>query len=77
MFVFVFLPDSADSMTVSWVTMNNTECSTVQYGVKSFTKAAQGSSTVYVDGGKERRKLYMHKATLIKLVAGKVYGKYR
>ncbi len=63
-------------MTVSWVTLNSTECSTVQYGVRSLTKSAQGTSNVYVDGGKERRKLFLHRATLTKLLPGKVYGEY-
>ncbi|MGH0131341.1 UNVERIFIED_CONTAM: hypothetical protein FKN15_047685 [Acipenser sinensis] len=64
------------SMIITWTTFNKTE-SWVEYGVwggKLFQLTAQGSCTLFKDGGDEGRKLYMHRVTLTHLKPGTAYG---
>ncbi len=63
-------------MTVSWVTMNATSASIVEYGVNELSKSAHGESNKFVDGGSEHRSLYVHKVTLTKLIPEKTYSEY-
>ncbi|MBN3275407.1 ACP7 phosphatase, partial [Polyodon spathula] len=63
------------SMIITWTTFNKTE-SWVEYGVwggKLFQLTAQGSFTLFKDGGDEGRKLYMHRVTLTHLKPGTAY----
>ncbi|XP_033888029.3 acid phosphatase type 7-like [Acipenser ruthenus] len=63
------------SMIITWTTFNKTE-SWVEYGVwggKLFQLTAQGSCTLFKDGGDEGRKLYMHRVTLTHLKPGTAY----
>ncbi len=63
-------------MTVSWVTMNATSASIVEYGVNELSKSAKGESNKFVDGGAEHRTLYVHKVIITKLVPEKTYSEY-
>uniref|UniRef100_H3BDL2 Purple acid phosphatase n=1 Tax=Latimeria chalumnae TaxID=7897 RepID=H3BDL2_LATCH len=63
------------SIVVTWTTFNKTD-SVVEYGLcggKLFESVAEGSSTLFVDGGKEKRKLYIHRVTLTGLKPGFTY----
>lgn len=64
------------SMVVTWTTFDYTE-SVVEYGLwggKLFSHIAKGNSTLFVDGGPEKRKMYVHKVTLPELRPGDKYG---
>ncbi|XP_003740287.1 acid phosphatase type 7 [Galendromus occidentalis] len=65
-------------MIVTWVTQAPTNHSVVEYGLSGgsglkFTRRASGYSTLYQDFGSERRKLYIHRAVLKKLIPGAMY----
>ena len=67
---------SADptQMVVTWVTLNKTGSSKVEYGVASFDHAAAGVQTEFIDGGAEKRKIYIHRATMTDLKPGAKYS---
>uniref|UniRef100_A0A8C7XRB4 Purple acid phosphatase n=1 Tax=Oryzias sinensis TaxID=183150 RepID=A0A8C7XRB4_9TELE len=63
------------SMVVTWTTFNKTE-STVEYGLlggRMFELIAKGSSTLFVDSGKEKRKMFIHRVTIIGLKPAATY----
>ena len=62
-------------MIVTWTTFDQTNTSTVEYGVGSLNLKAIGSSTIFTDGGKEKRKMYIHRVTITGLTPGKSYCK--
>ena len=71
------ISENPDEMTISWVTKDDTGHSLVEYGPQTLHLVAKGSSTLFVDGGAERRTMYMHRVTLKKLSAGQIYSKSR
>lgn len=65
-------------MVITWTTVDYTE-SMVEYGLwagKLFSHTAKGNSTLFIDGGAEKRKLYIHRVTLPELSPGAKYGKH-
>ncbi|XP_022651360.1 acid phosphatase type 7-like [Varroa destructor] len=65
-------------MTVTWLTLNATNLTAVEFGPKSgygvrFTRRILGSMSLFTDGGSERRNLYIHRVTLKNLKPGFVY----
>ena len=62
-------------MVVTWVTLNKTGSSKVEYGAGGFDHAATGVQTEFVDGGPEKRKIYIHRATMTDLKPGTKYSK--
>ncbi|XP_064421090.1 acid phosphatase type 7 [Latimeria chalumnae] len=73
--VHLSYPGDPKSIVVTWTTFNKTD-SVVEYGLcggKLFESVAEGSSTLFVDGGKEKRKLYIHRVTLTGLKPGFTY----
>ncbi len=71
-------------MRVTWVTFSPTSVPTVQYGVTSLNKQANGSSTVFpilwdIDRNHSNhivvRKLYIHRVLLKQLTPGQTYSK--
>lgn len=63
-------------MVVTWTTFNETE-SVVEYnewGGKLFTLVAKGNAITFVDGGSEKRRLFIHRVTLSGLKPGSAYG---
>lgn len=66
------------SMTVTWTTFNKTE-SRVEYGLlggRLFEKRAKGESTLFVDSGVEKRKMFIHRVTLTGLRPAATYGEW-
>lgn len=64
-------------MVVTWVTMDNARASIVEYGLKKdgiMNKVIKGSATLYQNGGYERRKMFIHRATMKDLIPGLDYG---
>lgn len=65
-------------MVITWTTVDYTE-SVVEYGLwggKLFSHTAKGNSTLFIDGGSEKHKMYIHKTTLTDLRPGAEYGKH-
>lgn len=63
-------------MEVTWTTFNKTE-SKVEYGLlggRLFEMTAKGDATLFVDSGMEKRKMYIHRVTLIGLKPAASYG---
>ncbi|KAG5857606.1 hypothetical protein ANANG_G00021220 [Anguilla anguilla] len=73
--VHISYPAAPYSMVITWTTFNETE-SVVEYNVwggKLFDLMAKGTSTIFEDGGSEKRKLYVHRVTLSGLRPGSAY----
>ena len=62
-------------MVVTWVTMNTTGLSFVEYGEYNLDSVVRGLEDVFIDGGDEKRHLYMHRVTLTGLTPGQRYSK--
>lgn len=60
-------------MVVTWVTMQSTDTSMVEYGVKELNKTAKGHEDVFIDGGREKRLMYIHRVTISGLSPGRKY----
>ena len=63
-------------MVVTWVTMNSTGVSFVEYGLENLDSLAEGNEQVFIDEGSESRHIFMHRVTMQGLKAGKRYGRY-
>ncbi|XP_061090193.1 acid phosphatase type 7 [Conger conger] len=73
--VHISYPGVPYSIVITWTTFNKTE-SVVEYNVwggKLFDLRAKGTSTIFVDGGSEKRKLYIHRVTLSALKPASAY----
>ena len=63
-------------MLVTWTTFNKTE-SMVEYGLlggRLFEISVEGNTTLFVDSGEEKRKMYIHRVTLTDLKPAATYG---
>lgn len=47
----------------------------MEYGIGGFVLRAEGNSTLFVDGGKEKRKQYIHRVWLKDLTPNSKYSK--
>ena len=63
-------------MVVTWVTMQSTIVSIVEYGIDDLNKTAKGYEDVFVDGGGEKRMMYIHRVTVTGLRPGQKYSEY-
>ena len=64
-------------MIVTWVTMNNTRTSQVEFGRDSkLTKTQLGNSQKFTDEGEEKRFMFIHRVILKELTPGTKYCKY-
>lgn len=64
-------------MLVTWTTFNETE-SRVEYGLlggQLFEMSTKGESTLFVDSGLEKRKMFIHRVALTGLRPAATYGK--
>ena len=71
----LFFTADPTQLVVTWVTLNKTISSKVEYGVGSFGYSASAVQTEFVDGGPEKRKIYIHRARLIGLKPEARYSK--
>ena len=71
----VLLTDKPSQLTVTWNTVDNPKSSIVEYGFheESLNLSATGNILEFVDGGKAKRKQYIHKIKLANLSPGKKY----
>jgi len=68
-----------DEMIVTWVTKHNDQAVHVRYGLNDtdkFQYKAKVSTSKYVNPGKEKRVMFIHRAILQELEPGRIY-KYR
>lgn len=57
--------------------MTATNESIVEYGYQGLQFAVKGEQTAFVDGGSEKRKLFMHRVRLTNLRPLTRYGKFK
>lgn len=60
-------------MVVTWVTVQSTSLSIVEYGIKDLSRIAKGFEEVFIDGGSEKHMMYIHRVTITGLQAGQKY----
>ncbi|RWS28741.1 Iron/zinc purple acid phosphatase-like protein, partial [Leptotrombidium deliense] len=60
-------------MIVTWTTFNLTSQATVEYGTRTLDKSVSGYTTKFVDGGSEKRFMFIHRVTLKNLKPGQLY----
>ncbi|XP_054714033.1 acid phosphatase type 7-like [Uloborus diversus] len=59
--------NSPTEMMVTWVTMDPTNTSTVEYGLRKLDHTQTGTVSKFVDGGSEARVLFIHRVLLTDL----------
>ncbi|KAL3985516.1 Iron/zinc purple acid phosphatase-like protein C family protein [Acanthocheilonema viteae] len=64
---------NVSSMWITWLTYNDTFSSVVEYGINDLRWFAKGNSILFIDGGKQRSKRYIHRILLTDLIPGTVY----
>lgn len=63
-------------MWVTWVTFDDISTAPlVEYGIGALTEMVKGSTTKFVDGGSQKRTIYVHRVLLENLKAAQSYGK--
>lgn len=76
--VHLSLGATPSEMVVTWLTVDATNTSVVEYGsVKDnfrLDRNQTGSSELFVDGGSEKRRMYIHRVLLTKLTPGEGYA---
>jgi hypothetical protein len=75
LFVLLFDADTLNDIIVTWNTVNDTQESVVEYGDGGLTLTAKATCTLFVSGGKEKRKQYIHRVKLSNLTPGRKYSK--
>ncbi|XP_053253644.1 acid phosphatase type 7 isoform X2 [Podarcis raffonei] len=76
--VHLSYPGDPSTMMVTWTTFGPAE-SIVEFGPdpgEAFTHSARGDATRFVDGGKLRHTMFIHRVTLQGLVPGQRYGDF-
>jgi hypothetical protein len=68
------VPARVDEMVVTWVTLEAANMSIVEYGQQDLDNVAKGTQDVFVDGGDEKRNIYMHRVTLRNLMPNTRYS---
>lgn len=71
----MFGVDTLTDVFVTWNTAKDTEGSNVVYWANEFIMTANGTSTLFVSGGNEKRKQYIHRVKLPNLTPGTKYSK--
>ena len=56
--------ESSRQMVVTWTTFDQTSNSTVYFGTGSLDKVAYGHQTKFIDGGNEKRQMFIHRVYL-------------
>lgn len=71
--VHIAYGDDIHDIVVTWNTRDDTIESIVEYGIGGFILSAQGNSTVFIDGGRKKRKQYIHRVWLKNLTPSSKY----
>ncbi|KAI0213631.1 Acid phosphatase type 7 [Lamellibrachia satsuma] len=72
--VHLSLGDDPTEMVVTWVTINSTDVSFVEYGLSDMNLRARGIEDKFIDGGPQKRVLYMHRVKIRGLACGQKYN---
>jgi len=59
--------DDSTQMVITWSTLNDTGESIVEFGTSELDSKAVGTSTLFVDGGKQKRQQYIHRVKIFSL----------
>ena len=73
--ILVYALGEPDQMVVTWVTLDATNSSIVEYGENNFDEVAKGKEDTFIDGGSEARHIYMHRVILERLNPSSKYSK--
>lgn len=65
--------DNPTQMVITWVTLWPTNSTVVEYGISRLDTETQGKETLFIDGGSEKRHIYMHRVKLTSLIPGQKY----
>jgi hypothetical protein len=71
----VYFVDTLTDIFVTWNTANDTEESIVVYWDDGFIMTANGTYALFVSGGNETRKQYIHRVKMPNLTPGRKYSK--
>ncbi|KAK2173036.1 hypothetical protein NP493_909g00016 [Ridgeia piscesae] len=71
--VHLALGDGPTEMVATWVTDSSTKVSIVEFGLNNLTQVAKGIEEKFVDGGSQKRVLYMHRVKMTGLKPGSQY----
>ncbi|XP_071441921.1 acid phosphatase type 7 [Hetaerina americana] len=71
--IHISFGDKPSEMYVTWSTLNDTEVSVVEYGIGGLIKRAINIPKLFIDGGPEKRRQYIHKVKLEELQPGTKY----
>ena len=73
---FIFIGDG-QKFVVTWTTLSPTTSSVVEFGYdpENLENSVHGTEEVFVDGGDEKRKEYIHRVIFPKLTPKKRYCK--
>ncbi|XP_072383424.1 acid phosphatase type 7 [Diabrotica undecimpunctata] len=65
--------DNIYDIVVTWSTFDDTKKSLVEYGIGGLVLTAEGTSTLFVDGGSQKRSQHIHTVVLKNLTPGSTY----
>ncbi|CAH8497067.1 unnamed protein product [Heterobilharzia americana] len=72
--VHIALGEKPSTISVTWVTQENTESSTVLYGTERLNMKSTGYVKEFVDGGREQRVMYIHRVIITDLIGNTLYN---
>lgn len=72
--VHISFGNTVSDIIVTWVTANQTENSVVEYGIDELVNTAYGNQTLFIDGGTEKRRFYIHTVLLHNLKQNQTYS---
>lgn len=67
--------DDLLEMFVTWTTFSQTSSSVVEYGINGLILKKTGESQKFIDGGEEKRTMYIHRVKLDHLTPNSTYCK--
>lgn len=69
-------PADPTQMVVTWVTLESTNGSVVEYGLDAMDQITWHGEETFTDGGSQKRTITMHRVVMKNLKPGTKYGKY-
>ncbi|XP_076291196.1 acid phosphatase type 7 [Lasioglossum baleicum] len=71
--VHIAYGDNIHDIVVTWSTKSDTGESIVEYGIGGYILTASGNATLFIDGGKQKQKQYIHRVWLKNLTPNSKY----
>ncbi|CAH8842439.1 unnamed protein product [Trichobilharzia szidati] len=72
--IHIALGEEPSSISVTWVTAEPTESSIVLYGTNRLNMMNTGYAKQFIDGGREKRTMYIHHVVLTDLIGNTLYN---